>query len=120
MAAKREIVVDGVAYRRLDLTPAIDATDKPFVIVRGDCSGVFAGTLISRSGRDVVLAGVYRIWRWEGAASLSQLAMSGTSRPEKCKIPEMVDLLEVLDAIEVLHCTEKSKKSIEGVPTWKC
>ena len=56
-----------------------------YVIVRGEASGAFAGTLESRSGREVVLTGARRLWYWAGAASLSQLAARGTSRPRKQK-----------------------------------
>jgi len=49
-----------------------------YVIVRTYSAGVFAGTLVSREGREVTLADARRIWYWDGAASLSQLAMEGT------------------------------------------
>ena len=51
------------------------------VIVRGDRSGVFFGTLAERSGREVKLTGCRRLWYWDGAASLSQLAVDGTGHP---------------------------------------
>jgi hypothetical protein len=64
---------------------------KPYVIVRTYSAGVFAGTLESRKGKEVVLTGVRRLWYWAGAASLSQLAMTGPSKPESCKFPVEVE-----------------------------
>ena len=60
-----------------------------------------------------------RLWYWDGAASLSQLAMEGTSKPENCKFPCEVDRVELLQAIEILGVTEKAKDSIKGVKVWE-
>lgn len=43
-----------------------------YVIVRTYSAGVFAGNLVSRNGREVVLSDARRLWYWAGAASLSQ------------------------------------------------
>ncbi len=96
-----------------------EARNKPYVIVRTLSAGVFAGYLESRIGQEVVVLNARRIWYWDGAASLSQLAMEGTSKPEKCKFPIQVDRIELLQAIEIINCTEKSRKSIESVAIWK-
>ena len=89
-----------------------------YVIVRTFSAGVFAGNLESRNGREVVLTNARRLWYWSGAASLSQLAMSGTSKPNDCKFPIAVDRVELLEAIEILDVTDVAKASIESVPVW--
>lgn len=89
------------------------------VIVRGDRSGVFFGTLAERSGREVKLTGCRRLWFWEGAASLSQLAVDGTARPSGCKFTVCVDEIMILDAIEIIPCTDRAVDSIESVGVWK-
>ena len=89
-----------------------------YVIVRTYSAGVFAGELESRIGREVVLRNARRLWYWAGSASLSQLAMSGTSRPKECKFPVAVDRVELLQAIEILDVTADARKSIESVPVW--
>ena len=89
------------------------------VIVRGDRSGVFFGTLVKREGREVELKDCRRIWYWEGAASISQLAVDGTLKPDYCKFTVAVDSIEILDAIEIIPCTDKAIKSIEGVKVWR-
>lgn len=89
-----------------------------YVIVRTYSAGVFAGELKSRTGQEVVLRNARRLWYWAGAASLSQLAMSGTSRPKDCKFPVAVDRVELLQAIEILDVAADARKSIEAVPVW--
>lgn len=51
------------------------------VIVRTYSAGVFAGELETKDGREVTLMNARRLWYWTGAASLSQLAQEGTSKP---------------------------------------
>lgn len=92
---------------------------KKYVIVRTYSAGVFAGFLESRKGQEVVLTNARRMWYWKGAASLSQLAMEGTSCPNECKFPVAVERVELLQAIEILDVTVKAKISIESVPVWK-
>lgn len=90
-----------------------------YVIVRTYSAGVFAGELESRNGQEVVLRNARRIWYWKGAASLSQLAQSGTSKPAECKFPEAVDRVELLQAIEILDVTPAARAIIEGVKPWR-
>jgi len=90
-----------------------------YVIVRTYSAGVFAGELESREGKEVVLKNARRLWYWEGACSLSELAMKGVSKPDKCKFPCEVDRVELLEAIEILDVTKEAKKSIKNVPLWE-
>ena len=90
-----------------------------YVIVRTYSAGVFAGYLESRNGQEVVLTKARRIWYWSGAASLSQLAIDGVSKPLECKFPAPVSRVELLQAVEILDVTEKAQKIIEDVPEWK-
>ena len=89
------------------------------VIVRGDRSGVFFGTLVEKNGREVVLENCRRIWYWEGAASISQLAAEGTKKPNECKFTVSVSSIVILDAIEIIPCSKAAICSIEGVKEWK-
>lgn len=94
-------------------------TLKPMVIVRTYFAGVFAGELVSREGKEVVLQNARRLWFWAGASSLSQLAMEGTSKPLSCKFPCAVDRVILTEVIEVIDMTKKAVASIAGVPIWK-
>lgn len=89
-----------------------------YVIVRGDRSGVLAGVLKERKGSEVVLTSCRRLWYWEGAASISQLAVDGTKCPGTCKFTVTVEEILIIDAIEIIPCTEVSEKCIKGVPEW--
>lgn len=90
-----------------------------YMIVRTYSAGVFAGEVESRNGQEVVMLNARRLWYWKGAASLSQLAMEGVTKPKECKFPRAVDRVELLQAIELLDVTDQARKSIEGVPTWE-
>ena len=90
-----------------------------YYIVRCNKAGVFAGEIEERNGQEITLRNCRRIWYWDGACSLSELAKNGTKEPDNCKFSVTVDRLEVLEAIEIIECTKKSKKSIEGVKVWK-
>lgn len=94
-------------------------SDKKFVICRTYTAGVFAGTLESREGKEVVLTNARRLWYWDGAASLSQLAQEGTKKPKTCKFPCAVDKVTLTEAIEILDVTPEAQKSIEEVPVWQ-
>lgn len=97
----------------------MDFTGKK-VIVRGDRSGVFFGTLKEKNGQEVVLADCRRLWFWDGAASISQLAVDGTSKPTECKFTVAVDTIGILDVIEIIPCTSTAIDSIESVSIWRC
>lgn len=89
------------------------------VIIRGDRSGVFFGTLKEKNGTEVKLADCRRLWFWDGAASLSQLAVDGTKKPSSCKFTVTVPEIVITDVIEIIPCSDKAIKSIEGVEEWK-
>lgn len=88
-------------------------------LVRSDRAGVFYGEIKSRTGSEVTMTNVRRIWYWDGAVTLSQLAIDGTSRPKKCKFTCYVPETIILDVVEILTCTDKAVRSIERVPEWK-
>ncbi len=90
-----------------------------YVIVRTYSAGVFAGNLQSRNGQEVVLTDARRLWYWAGAASLSQLAVNGTSKPEDCKFPVAVPRVVLLEAIEILDVTDVAEASIKAVKVWQ-
>lgn len=89
------------------------------VIVRGDRSGVFFGTLTAKEGKEVKLENCRRLWYWDGANSISQIAVDGVTKPEKCKFTVTVSDIIITDAIEIILCTPKAVENIEGVSVWK-
>lgn len=97
--------------------------DRKYVIVRTYAMGVFAGELDSKETTETVkvLRNARRIWSWAGAASLSQLATTGTSDPKNCKFPAEVSRVELTspNGFEILDVTDKARESISGVPVWE-
>ena len=91
----------------------------PYVLIRSDRAGVFVGYMKQRNGSEVELERARRLWYWDGAASLSQLAMDGVSKPENCKFPVEVDKITILGVIEIILVTDKARLSIKGVPVWQ-
>lgn len=93
----------------------------PYVIVRTYSAGCFAGYLESYGENSSVvnLIKARRLWYWDGASSLSQLAMEGVTKPENCKFPCEVDNIKLIGVIEVINATEKARLCIKEVPIWK-
>lgn len=89
------------------------------VIIRADRAGVFYGTLKEKNGSEVKLTNCRRLWSWDGAASLSQLAVDGTCNAFGCKFTVVVPEIAILGVIEIIPCSETAIKSIEGVKIWK-
>ena len=88
-------------------------------IIRGDRSGVFYGEIAERNDRDVKITNCRRLWYWDGAASLSQLALEGVKAPDSCKFTVTVPQMQVMEVIEIIPCTEKAIDNIENVTVWK-
>lgn len=117
-----EIEINGIVYvpkNSVNEEKAIELDGMKYCIVRTYSAGVFAGYVESRNGKEVVIRKVRRIWYWDGANSLSQLAKDGTCSPENCKFAVEVDKIEVTEAIEIIECTKKAQESIQGVSEWK-
>lgn len=89
------------------------------VIIRAKDAGVFFGTLKEKNGDEVVLQNCRRLWYWDGAASISQLAVDGTVEPHNCKFTIAVDEICILGVIEIIPCSDTAAKTIEGVPEWR-
>ncbi len=93
-----------------------------YVIVRTYSMGVFAGILDGESTETKkMLRCARRIWFWAGAASLSQLAVDGTSKPQDCKFPCEVPRVELTspNGFEILDVSDRARESISAVPIWK-
>ena len=93
--------------------------NKDYYIIRCEKAGVFFGHIKDRNGDEAVLTDVRRIWYWEGAATLSQMAMEGVKKPEDCRFTVTVPEMTVLGVIEMIPCTDEAVQSILGVPEWR-
>lgn len=90
-----------------------------YYIVRAKEAGVFAGNIKERNGDEVTMTNVRRLWYWDGACSLSQIAVDGTKKPENCKFTVTVPEMVILGAIEIIPCSYVAEHSIKAVKEWK-
>ena len=88
-------------------------------IVRCYGAGVFFAEVEAIDGQTAQLRNARRLWYWDGAASLSQLAQEGVKKPRSCKFTVTVTMMTVTGVLEVIPCTDEAIKSINGVPVWK-
>ena len=117
----KTIVVNGVEYVQKSEQKEMEVNTDGFkyCIVRADRAGVFAGYVKNREGSEVTLLQARRLWYWDGAATLSQAAEEGFSKPQNCKFPQEISEILILGVIEVIPTTQKAQKSIKGVNVWK-
>lgn len=121
-AISGEIEINGIKYIPKTSAAAQIAVDKNTVIVRADRAGVFCGQLVKSdlgNGGVVTLTNARRFWYWSGAASLSQLAVDGTSKPSQCKFPCAVPEITIVGCIEIIPCSPAAIKTFNQVPVWK-
>lgn len=117
-AEVNEITINGTVYVPKSDVENKEYADDNYCVVRTYSAGVFAGNVVSRNGKEAKLTNARRIWYWDGAASLSQLAMEGVSKPENCKFAMPIDV-ELTEAIEIIKCTKKAEANIKKVKIWK-
>ena len=114
------VIINGKEFISKDeLMKAKEFEGMPYQIIRTYSAGVFAGYIESQNGQIVTIRKARRLWYWDGAATLSQLAIDGVKKPENCKFPKEVDKIIVTQAIELIDCTEEAKQSIQSVKIWK-
>ncbi len=90
-------------------------------IVRTNRAGVFYGipTEFDSATREMTITNCRRLWYWNGAASLSQLAMEGVKKPNDCKFTVIVPEMTIMEVIETIPCTPEAIKNIEEVTVWR-
>lgn len=120
-----EIVIDGTTYvpKESVSKPAYNTEGKQAVLVRSRDAGVHFGYLerseYTPAGKVVTLSKTRRVWYWDGAASLSQMALEGVSKPKNCKFSVIVDSNEIVGVIETLPLTTKALDNLYKVGIWK-
>lgn len=119
-----EVEINGTKYVPKDSikSEVVNTSGLKMVIVRTYSAGVHFGYLNKREstqgGIEVELLKARRVYYWDGAATLSQLAMEGTSKPNNCKFPCEVNSIELI-AIEIIPMTEKAVESLKKVKIWE-
>lgn len=122
---EEEIEVNGIRYVQKYLTNkmGVEKNGLKCVLIRSNSAGVHFGYLkkeeFTLCGKVVVLLDTRRIWYWNGAASLSQIALEGVLHPKDCKFSVEIPEIEIVNVVETIPLTEKAVKNLYGVPVWK-
>lgn len=100
--------------------PAIDIEWLPLVLVRTYAAWVYVWYLQKEDDKNLtaILINARRMWRWEWASDVGELATRGTSKPSECKFPAQVPLVRLKQVVEVIPVTEQAKASIDSVAVW--
>ena len=63
-----------------------------------------------------------KLWYWDGACAVEQLAVDGVTNQHKCKFTVVVAAMIVTDAIQIIPCSDKAAqilteaKACSGLP----
>lgn len=122
---KNEIKVNGVTY----VKKGTDTTaynypktkkGKTWCVVRTYSAGVWAGWFdMNQKGKECIVEDAIRIWYWDGANSLSDVATQPCTKPENCKFCQPVKKVLLKEVIESIPATQNAKDFIVGLPSWK-
>jgi len=125
MSNPETITIDEQKYVRADCVQEkeekLDGMER--CIIRSYGAGVFVGYVAKQTselnGVNVILKQAKRIHYWDGACSLTQLALEGTKSPQNCRITESIESQFIANVIEIIPITKKSSKNIDEVKIWK-
>ncbi len=86
------------------------------VLIRTYAAGVHFGTLKARNGTEVTLSNARRIWSWNGANTLHEIATTGIDQSQS-NVSQPVLEIDLTNVIEVIPLTEFASTNLEGC-TW--
>ena len=93
--------------------------ENKFYIVRTDRAGVFFGKIKEASHEEVAMTDVRKLWYWEGACAVEQLALEGVKNPEACKFTVAVQDMVVMNPDQIIPCTDAATENLSKVAVWK-
>ena len=91
--------------------------NEKYVVVRSNMAGVFCGTLKNKNGTEVVLANARKIYRWQGAYTVEDIAVKGLNA-DTSQITVSVEEIVVDDVCQVLPTTNAAQKILTEAPIW--
>lgn len=83
-----------------------------YVVVRTYSAGVHVGVLKSRNGQEVVLTEAKRIWQWQGANTLHEIAMNGVEKASK--VSDETPSIILTQAIEIIPASKDGEKCLRS------
>lgn len=83
-----------------------------YVVVRTYSAGVHFGVLEARDGQEVLLTEARRLWSWQGANTLHEVATAGVASGSKAS--DEVPRVTLTQAIEVIECSADGEKKLRA------
>jgi len=121
MITPERIKLADIEYIRSDLTNlAPDVDGLRYCVIRTYSAGVHIGFVKEfgeKHPQHAKLLKSRRLHYWDGACSLSQVALDGVSNNSRIamELPE----IELTDVIEVIPCSASAAKFFQGAKAWK-
>lgn len=81
-------------------------------VVRTYSAGVHLGEVVSRDGKSVVLKDARRLWRWQGAFTLSEVAIKGVSKTSRIAVA--LPVIELTEAIELIPTSAEARATFDA------
>lgn len=97
----------------------MEIKENQYYIVRANRAGVFFGKIKNATHDSVTMQDVRKLFYWDGACAVEELAINGTKKPYNCKFTVTIPEMEIADPIQIIPCTEKAVASIQAVEVWK-
>ena len=122
MSKPETITIADIKYVRADsvgkMAEPVDGLK--YCVVRTYSAGVHIGSLSGfqeKNPQSGMLINSRRLHYWDGAASLSQVAMDGVS--DSSRIAMQVPEIHLTDIIEVIPCSEKAAEFFQKAKVWR-
>lgn len=87
-------------------------------IVRANGAGVFFGEIDEVNGQTVEMRNARKLWSWEGANAVEELAVNGVIKADECRFTVYVEEMTIFNTLQILKCTDEAVKNIEEVFIW--
>ncbi|MBP9988460.1 MAG: hypothetical protein KBT46_03085 [Ruminococcus sp.] len=97
----------------------MEKANEKMYIVRCKNAGVFFGEVVKSDAESVEMKNVRKLWYWDGACAVEQLAMDGVANPDDCKFTVVVPSMILESACQIIQCTDKAIESLKGVKVWR-
>ena len=115
----KTIEINGVEYVRKDSVKSQEPIDlSNIMLIRTYSAGVHFGIVESKTETEVVLSNSRRLHYWDGACSLSQVALDGVDLNES-RIAMVLPKITLNGWIEIIPMSEKAAKQMMGAAPWK-
>lgn len=93
--------------------------ENQFYIVRTNRAGVFFGKIKESNKDEVIMNEVRKLWHWDGACAVEQIALEGVKRPDNCKFTVVVPEMTVMEPVQIIPCTNEATEILSKVSVWK-